>query len=238
MRDFEEKKSPANKGPSTDIYEEKLRILDRVTSFVAHELKNPFTTINNALYFLQKKIPDQADPIFQKYLHIIEHEINNANRFLSTLLSITRKSPLNPVPSQINEILKETIHQIPISQKVKVTLNLDPLIPISLIDPEQIQIAFSQVVRNAIQAMPEGGELTIQTSWVQKKIEITITDQGEGIDPNHLPHITEAFFTTKPRNIGLGLTITQRIIEAHRGQILFESVLGQGTKCTIVLPHS
>ncbi|MEW5802263.1 MAG: ATP-binding protein [bacterium] len=219
-------------------YEEKLKILDRLTSYIAHELKNPFTTINNALYFLQKKIPDQADPVFKKYIQIIENEITASNKFLSTLLSITRKTVLNPTPLQINEILEKTVHQVPISQKIKVNLQLDSLLPISLVDQEQIQTAFSHVIRNAIQAMPEGGELTIRTAHTQKVIEIRIIDQGTGIDPNHLPHIFDAFFTTKARNIGLGLTIAQRIIETHGGQILFESTPGKGTKCTILLPGS
>lgn len=223
---------------SSLTYQDKLKILDRLTSFISHELKNPFTTINNALYFLQKKISEhQTDPVFQKYIQIIENEINSSNRFLSTLLSITRKIPLNQVPLQVNEILTETVRQIPISQKIKPVFELDPLIPISLIDPEQIQAAFSQIIRNAIQAMPEGGGLTIRTAYAQKVIEVHIIDQGEGINPNHLPHIFEAFFTTKTRNIGLGLTITQRIIEAHGGQILIDSTPGQGTKCTILLPH-
>lgn len=188
--------------------------------------------------FLQKKIPDQADPIFQKYIQIIENEISGSNKFLSNLQSITRKTPLNPVPLQINELLKETIRQIPLSQKIKAVFHLDPLIPISLIDPEQIQTAFSQVIRNAIQAMPEGGELTIQTAYAQKVAEIHIIDQGAGIKPDHLAHIFEAFFTTKARNVGLGLTIAQKIIESHGGQIFFESTPGQGTKCTILLPQS
>ncbi|MEW6382296.1 MAG: ATP-binding protein [bacterium] len=229
---------PAEKEQPPLVYEEKLKILDRLTSFIAHELKNPFTTINNALYFLQKKIPDQADPVFPKYIHIVENEIASSNRFLSTLLSVTRKIQTNPVPSQVNEILTETVHHIPISQKIKVNFQLDPLIPVSMIDPEQMQIAFSQVIRNSIQAMPEGGELTIQTAYAKKTLEVRIIDQGTGIDPKYLPHITEAFFTTKTRNIGLGLTIAQRIIEAHNGHILFDSMPGQGTRCTMVLPHS
>jgi signal transduction histidine kinase len=223
---------------STLTYQNKLKVLDRLTSFISHELKNPFTTINNALYFLQKKISEQqVDPVFQKYTQIIEMEINSSNKFLSTLLSITRKTPLNQVPLQVNEILTETVRQIPISQKIKVVFELDPLIPISLIDPEQIQTAFSQVIRNAIQAMPEGGELTLKTAYAQRVVEIHIIDQGEGIKPEHLPHIFEAFFTTKARNVGLGLTIAQKLIEANGGQILFDSTPGQGTKCTILLPH-
>jgi signal transduction histidine kinase len=234
----EVKPSPAEDLPSV-TYQEKLKILDRLTSFISHELKNPFTTINNALYFLQKKISDQqVDPIFQKYIQIIEMEINSSNKFLSTLLSITRKTPVNSVPLQVNEILTETVHQIPISQKIKVIFELDPLIPICVIDPEQIQTAFSQVIRNAIQAMPEGGELTVRTSYAQKVVEIDIIDQGEGIKPDQLPHIFEAFFTTKARNAGLGLTIAQKLVEANGGQILFDSTPGRGTKCTIMLPHS
>ncbi len=224
---------------SSLTYQDKLKILDRLTSFISHELKNPFTTINNALYFLQKKISDHhVDPIFQKYIQIIEMEINSSNKFLSNLLSVTRKTPINPVPLQINEILTETVRQFPISQKIKVIFELDPLIPISLVDPEQIQSAFSQIIRNSIQAMPEGGELTIRTAYAQKVVEIHIIDQGEGIKPDHLPHIFEAFFTTKARNIGLGLTIAQKIIEANGGQLLFDSTPGQGAKCTILLPHS
>jgi signal transduction histidine kinase len=224
---------------SSLTYQDKLKILDRLTSFISHELKNPFTTINNALYFLQKKISDQqVDPVFQKYIQIIEMEINSSNKFLSTLLSITRKTQINQVPLQVNEILTETVRQIPVSQKVKVIYELDPLIPISLIDPEQIQAAFSQIIRNSIQAMPEGGELTIRTAYAQRVVEIHIIDQGEGIKPDHLPHIFEAFFTTKIRNVGLGLTIAQNLIEANGGQILVDSTPGQGVKCTILLPHS
>ena len=219
-------------------FEEKLKFLERFTSFVSHELKNSFTTIHNALYFLKKKIPDNtADPIFQKYIPIIQNEIIHSNKFLSNLITLTKKKPVNLSISQINDILREVVNQIPLSKKITLIFQLDPGIPLNLIDTEPIQFAFLHVIRNAIQAMPEGGNLTIKTAYKNQMIEIQIIDQGVGIQKDYLPHIFDVFFTTKTRNVGLGLTFAKIIIEAHGGQIYFDSTPGLGTKCSILLPQ-
>ncbi|MGA1875022.1 MAG: two-component system sensor histidine kinase NtrB [bacterium] len=221
--------------PSLSL-EERLRILDRFSSFVAHELKNPFTTINNALYFLKRKIPALADPVFQKYILIIENELMNSNKFLSNLTSVTQKKPVALSPLQVNEILQGLISQIPLSKKITVDLRLDPNLPISLIDRERIQLALYQVIRNAIQAMPEGGNLILQTAHVYNMIEIQVTDQGTGIERDYLPFVFEPFFSTRPRQTGLGLTLAKAAVEAHEGKIYLDSRPGQGTTCIMHLP--
>lgn len=217
--------------------EEKLKVLEHFTSYISHELKNSFTTIHNALYFLKKKISENTDPIFQKYIHIIQNEMNNSNKFLSNLVTITQKKLINVSTSQVNDILQEAVHKVPLSKKINIIFQLDPCIPVSLIDPEQIQIVFLHIIRNAIQAMPEGGNITLQTAYKNKTIEIHIIDHGIGIEKDYLPQIFDVFFTTKTRNVGLGLTFSKIIIESHGGQIYFNSAPGQGTQCTIILPQ-
>lgn len=215
---------------------EKLTILDRISSYVAHELKNPFTTINNALYFLKKKISEQSDPIFQKYLSIIETEIILSNRFLSNLVCITQEPILNLSAVDLAELIQKVLEQLPISKKITIAFASDSILGPIFIDREQIEMAFLQIIRNALQAMPEGGELTIQLVDKQEGIEVLIVDQGGGIKESDLTQVFEPFFTTKPRRVGLGLTFAKKIIEAHQGHISFESVFGQGTKCILFLP--
>ena len=218
-------------------FEKKLKILERFTSFLSHELKNTFTTIHNALYFLNKKVTSTPDPVFQKYIPIIQNEIIHSNTFLSNLTAITQKKLINVSPCQINDILQEAVNQIPVSKKIDIIFHLDSNVPLNLIDREQIHFAFLHIIRNAIQAMPEGGKLIIQTFYKNNMITIIFIDQGKGIEKNHLPQIFDLFFTTKIRNVGLGLTFSKTIIESHGGQIFFDSMLGKGTKCTILLPQ-
>jgi len=217
--------------------EEKLKIIEHFTSYISHELKNSFTTIHNALYFLKKKISENTDPIYKKYLPVIQNEISNSNKFLSNLIMITQKKLINVSTSQVNDILQETVRKVPFSKKINIIFQLDPSIPISLLDPEQIQFVFLHIIRNAVQAMPEGGNITLQTAYKNKTIEIHIIDQGVGIEKDYSDQIFDVFFTTKTRNMGLGLTFSKTIIESHGGQIYLESTSGQGTQCTIILPQ-
>ncbi len=216
---------------------EKLMILDRLSSYISHELKNPLTTINNALYFLKKKSPEDSNHYLSKYITLIENEFNTIDKFLSRLISLAgEKGFLHLALHQINELLQETIHQFPVSHKVKISFQLDPQVPLILIDSEQFQFAVKHLIRNSTQAMPHGGNLIMRTIYADKMVEIQIVDEGEGINKDMLLKIFEPFFTTKSRHIGLGLTFAKIIIQAHSGKIELESVEGQWTKCRIFLP--
>ena len=128
------------------------------------------------------------------------------------------------------------MNQIPLSKKITFHFQPDSNIPLNLFDIELIKFAFLHIIRNAMQAMPDGGNLIVRTIYGNSMIIIDIIDQGIGIEKEYLPHIFDVFFSTKTRNTGLGLTFAKIIIESHGGEISFESTPHQGTKCTIFFP--
>jgi len=123
-------------------------------------------------------------------------------------------------------------------RQAKVTLktDLDSNVPHTLLDAEQIQRALHNFFKNAIEAMPQGGEFSIQTRLESDQMVLRIFDTGHSIPPTDLPHIFDPFFTTKKGGTGLGLPLAQEIIKQHQGTIYCESVPGKGTQFTIILP--
>ena len=113
----------------------------------------------------------------------------------------------------------------------ELTENLRPV----MVDPDQIRVILNNLVSNAVQAMPEGGVLTVRTRPLPEGLEVTVEDAGSGIGPDHLERIFEPLFTTKSKGIGLGLSLAKRLAEANGGSIRVESALGQGSRFTVEL---
>ncbi len=214
-----------------------------IAAGIAHEIKNPLSTIKLIIQHLQDKFigPEaRKDPKYQEFYQIILEQIQQLDSLVMAFLDYTRPIKLHPVLCSLHELLDNAlalvmsgVTSVGIEIKKEYVENLPPL----LADPEMLRRAFVNLLLNAIQAMPEGGILTIKTEFIQKTrhIRITITDTGTGIEEVHMDKLFNPFFTTKAHGIGLGLAIVQRAIQAHNGRISVTSQVRKGTSFCIEL---
>jgi two-component system NtrC family sensor kinase len=190
--------------------------------------------IKNAVYYVKSKLPE--DPKLQKHIAIMEKEIANSNKIISDLLGFSRIRPPAINPQGINKVVEDTLEVVEIPKNVKLVKKLEADLPNAMADPDQIRQVFVNLSLNAIQAMSEGGQLNIATRRNDGFIEVEFTDTGCGIVEENLEKLFDPFFTTRARGIGLGLAVTQGIIERHNGNIEVKSEVEKGTTFVVKLP--
>ena len=203
---------------------------------MGHELRNPLGAIKNAAYFLNMAL-EEPEPEVKETLDILEKEVATSERIISSLLDFARpKSPIRH-KVDINEVIQEALYHITVPENVKVVTQLDESLPTILADPDQLGQAFTNVIVNGIQAMPEGGQLVVKSSVTSPKwVAISFADAGVGIPKQNLKKLFEPLFTTKAKGIGLGLAVTKTLVEGHGGTIEVESEVGKGSTFTVRLP--
>jgi two-component system sensor histidine kinase AtoS len=212
---------------------ERLTALGEMSAGIAHELRNPMAVISGYLNLLSKK----ADPISRETIRSIAKEIDGMNHIIGDLLTFARPASLNRVKVHIKEMLEgclaSALQASGTGTRVETVVNIDDIVVI--VDEVLMRQAFTNLLQNAVEAMPEGGTLSILG---EKNIElkITIQDTGAGIPDENLKKIFLPFFTTKDRGVGLGLALVHKIILSHGGRIEAKSVEGKGTTFMVVLP--
>jgi signal transduction histidine kinase len=214
------------------IEAEKMAASGSLASEIAHDLRSPLQSIRNAAYMM-KKDPEK----FDVGLEIIEKSIVRSLEMLETLRSSTRKAEPKLRRTDLNTIIRESVEELPKPANITVQMELDTELE-AWIDGPQIRRVFDNILLNAVEAMPEGGTITITKHRDDSKFIIQISDTGVGIPEEVLPNLFERkFYTTKPHGLGLGLSYCKRTIESHGGSIMVDSVLGKGTVFTIELPR-
>lgn len=209
---------------------------------IAHEIGNPLNALSIHLALLQKEIkslPEDKKENFQKTLDVLKFETGRLDRIVRNFLKAARKPPLRFRSENLNSILKSAIDFMePELQenKVKVQFKAAESLPAFLMDRERLHQAFINLIKNAMEAMPDGGTLRIQTAQKEKAALIVFKDEGEGISEENLPHIFEAYYTTKAEGSGLGLMSVWKTVSEHGGRIEVSSKAGQGTTFTLLLP--
>jgi len=217
---------------------EKLAAIGGLAAGVAHEIRNPLSSIKGIASYYKSKFEDGSED--KEMAVVMIEEVDRLSRVISELLEFARPTKLNRKLSDINEILKHStrlVEQEAAAKKIDIQLNLtsDPVK--ADVDPDRLTQCFLNLFLNALQAMESGGRLTVSSSTgVNGNIAIDIKDNGSGISAEDLSKIFDPYFTTKPKGTGLGLAIAHKIIEAHRGQIKVRSTIGQGTVFSIILP--
>jgi two-component system NtrC family sensor kinase len=220
---------------------EKLAAIGQIGAGITHEIKNPLTGIIGFAQFSQRKLQEPA--VVKKNLLIIEKEAKRCKEILENLLKFSRKEKTVFEPTDLNEIVLETIklidHQMGINN-VRVKVKLESGIPRIMGNANQLQQVFMNMLINAQQAMEGGGEIVVTTTLVEDKAVISFRDTGKGIAQEELNRIFEPFYTTKGKGkgTGLGLTVSYGIIQQHKGRITVESEAGKGTNFCIALPAS
>jgi signal transduction histidine kinase len=223
---------------NNDDKKEKPDLLKQMSSVVSHEIRNPLAIISNSLYFVKTKLGANGaalDPKIAKHLGIIEGEVKHTNAVIEEMLSFTRERELKRAPASANAAIKDLAGACPVPAAVKLTLEADPADPCVNADMEAIAYALRCVLDNSLQAMPEGGAVTVAVSHNETQALFTITDGGPGLPGGDGEKVFEPFFTTKPRGIGLGLTITRKLLEQQGGTARAENIPG-GVRVTLALP--
>ncbi|MCK4261624.1 GAF domain-containing protein [bacterium] len=217
------------------IKKEKLAALGQMAARVAHEIRNPLTSIRGFSQRLFRKMEGREG---QRYAEIIIGEVDRLNRVISDILDFAR--PLQPElkMTDMNELMREVLDLVEIegshiTLKKKFSTNL----PMAMVDRQHIKQALLNLIHNGIEAMAEGGNLLIGTESANGAVLVRITDSGPGIAKEVRGRIFEPFFTTKARGTGLGLALANKIIESHNGKIEVESKQGRGATFTILLPE-
>ena len=222
------------------IQSEKMAAIGQLAAGIAHELRNPLAIVMNALYDLAQ-ILDTRNPEVAEDLRIAEEEIDRAQSIIKNLLEFSRESGAELEPLDVNELVARTLQ---LMQKylqdngVRVTTSLGP-IPSCLANVNAMRQILLNLVTNAVQAMPAGGELTLTTAAASPNaIRLEVRDTGVGIPSEHLQDIFNPFFTTKApgQGTGLGLSVVHSILRRYHGQIRVTSEVGVGTTFTIDLP--
>ena len=216
---------------------ERLKAVGTLAAGMAHEIKNPLTSIKTFTEYLPIK---HNDPVFlEKFHKIVSGEVNKINDIVQQLLDFSKPKILKLEQSSIHEIIDQTLSFLNndiIKHSIEVRKNYDVSLSPLNIDHSQMQQVFLNLFLNAIDAIGKGGKLTITTKSNSFDVEITISDTGKGIPKKDLEHIFDPFYTTKETGTGLGMSIVYGIIKEHTGSITVRSEENTGTEVTIRLP--
>ncbi|MDP3779367.1 MAG: ATP-binding protein [bacterium] len=217
--------------------EEKLATIGKLAGIMGHEIRNPLGVIKNAIYFLNLKFKDSMeDEKVKKYMDILQTEISSAEKIISDVLEFARTKPPSLNRVEINGVIQEYLIKANLPKTVKVKTDLGENLPKLHIDRAQIEQVFSNIITNAVEAMPNGGELRVKTSQTDSFVSIAFQDTGVGIPKENISRLFEPLFTTKSKGLGLGLAACRNIITAHQGTIEFGGKEGQGAIFIIKLP--
>ncbi len=217
------------------IRQEKLAFLGQLAGGVAHELRNPLGVITNAVYFLNLVLTD-TDETTQEYLDLIANRVEEAEKIVSALLSLSHNRVADRAEVAASQLLDEVLTRHPAPEAVVVTINLPPDLPPLFIDGQQIGQVLTNLVTNAYQAMPNGGKLILSAQAEGEGANLVVSDSGHGMSPETMGKIFEPLFTTKAKGIGLGLAVSKKLVELNGGKIKVESTEGQGSTFIITLP--
>jgi two-component system NtrC family sensor kinase len=227
------------------IHAEKMSALGRLAASLTHEINNPLQALRSGLTLIQAEVTEGTDPAeVVRDLQLIDQEVKRISDLMLRLREFSRPVRLETHPIDLHALL-ETILNLTGKQmqrhQVRVKIERDPSLPVMMASPDQLTQVFMNLVLNAIDAMPDGGLLTISTVVDRAHADfpvvcIAVTDTGVGIPPEVLPRVFEPFYTSKKDGTGLGLAISFEIVKSLGGEITVASQPGAGATFTVVLP--
>src|SRR3990170_2602050 len=222
---------------------EKLALVGKMSSAVAHELRNPLVPIGGFANLIYKRLNEESP--LKKYAGIIVREIDRLEKLLHNILYFTKDTKPEFKPYNLNEILNELLFFYKGTfeeHNISLNISLSPDLPIVSLDHSLIKQALINLIINAVKAMDSGGLLIVESMTRKENdavyVVVEVNDSGAGIPEDIMNNIFDPFYTTKIHGLGLGLSLTRRIVESHGGDIKVESAEGIGTTFTISLPAS
>ena len=238
--------------PDRANVEQQLEFLGRLAGGLAHEIKNPLSTMAINLTLLeeeweragQERNPGAPEPTAReqrslKRLRTLQREVARLEHILEEFLGYARRTAVNKRPEDLSRIVRELLEFVePEDERAGIRHHVDlPVgLPLVLVDEPQIKQAFLNLLVNARHAMPDGGELVVQACRVGTRVEVTLTDTGVGMTEEKLARCFDVYWSDKKGGTGLGLSTAKRIIEEHGGLIRVISEPGRGTSFSVELP--
>jgi two-component system, sporulation sensor kinase E len=223
------------------IESERMNAFTMLAAGVAHELGNPLNSLTIHLQLLErrlKKMGAKGEPL-REHLDVASGEIKRLDSIITQFLAAIRPTKPQLSRGNLRELIVECVKVLqPEIERAKVRVRLDVRadLPEMPLDAAQMKQAFHNLVRNACQAMPQGGELTIRGTFTDYEVRLDFEDTGKGINPAQMGKLFQPFATTRAGGTGLGLLIVRRILREHGGEIDIESREGKGTRITLWMP--
>jgi signal transduction histidine kinase len=215
----------------------KLEVLNEISAGIAHEIRNPLSSIKGAAKLLSDHLKERSNSQYMKYFTIITDEIERLNTILTNFQFFTKPIKIEKELVSINEIIQKTVKLAEIDLlNIKIQLDLSDNMKMIQADAVSMKQVFLNLIKNAADACDSDGKLIIKTEYNPPWVKISFSDNGIGIPSESINHIFEPFFTTKTKGMGMGLTISQRIIQSHGGRIEVNNILPKGTQFSILLP--
>ena len=219
---------------------ERLAAIGSLAAAVAHELRNPLGGIKNTAYYINSKLVDsdlaKENPKILQYLEMMNEEITSSNQIITDLMDFSRVNPPDTSPTDLEALVENAMSRMEVKDNVRVIKNFTSNLPEVPVDKDQVRRAITNLIRNADDAMEDGGDLTISVSESNGFVEVQIADTGPGIAEDKLDKVFDPLFTTKAKGIGMGLPIVGEVVHKHNGTIGVTSNPGEGTIFTIKLP--
>ncbi len=216
---------------------ERLAALGKMAAGVAHELRNPLSSIKGLAVLLQSHLSAAGKDA--ETAEMLVKEVERLNRSIGELLDYAKPGQLKREPTAIAEVISKTVSLIQVDAKsygISITLALADNLPPVHVDPDKLNQVLLNLLLNALQAMPDGGELSVRTALEGPMLVIAITDSGVGIAPENLQRVFDPYFTTKSDGTGLGLAMSAKIVEEHGGTITISSIPDRHTEVRVLLP--
>ena len=201
------------------VRKERLAVLGQLAGGVAHQIRNPLAAILNATYVLKRHVSPGQHSNVEDAIRIIHDEVRHANMIITGLLDYARVRTPDRHPASVVELVDRVLVSGSVPEGIEVERHIEADVPLLRIDADQIHGAIFNLVRNAIEAMPEGGKLTVAVHTDADQVVVVVSDNGPGISAQVRSHLFEPLHSTKPMGIGLGLVTARTFIEAHGGRI-------------------
>lgn len=231
----EERTSELKKSQKQLLKAQRFAVMGELAGMVGHDLRNPLTSIAGASYYLRRRLSSRKDGKVIEMIQLIEKNIAYSNKIINDLLDYSKEMKLDLTESSPKSIVKEALSLVQIPKKIKV-VDLTRNKPRIWVDSGKMKRSFVNIIKNAVEAMPRGGTLTIGSRTQNGDFKILFSDTGIGISERTLRKLGTPLFTTKAKGMGFGLPISKRIIEAHEGSISVKSTLGKGSTFTVTVP--
>jgi signal transduction histidine kinase len=213
---------------------ERLAAIGELAGMIGHDLRNPLTSIAGAEYYLTKH-GRGLNAKSMEMLQIISESIDNSNKIINDLLEYSREIRLELVESNPKTIISKALSSMNVPGNVTI-VNETTEGPKFMVDSEKMLRVFTNLIRNALDAMPNGGTVTIRSKKDGSRVVFTLVDNGEGMSRETLKKLWTPLFTTKAKGMGFGLSICKRLVEGHGGIISVDSKIGKGSMFTVTLP--
>ncbi|MEM2249616.1 MAG: ATP-binding protein, partial [Candidatus Bathyarchaeia archaeon] len=214
---------------------QRLAVIGELAGMVGHDLRNPLTSIAGATYYLKRRLNQTIDGKVMEMLNLIEKNIGYSNKIINDLLDYSREIKLDITEASPKALVEEALASVKIPSNIHV-VKVVRSSPKIRADFEKVKRVLVNLIKNAVDAMPKGGTLTIGCRRRGAKVEFVVADTGVGMSEETMKKLWTPLFTTKAKGMGFGLSICKRFVEAHGGTIKVESALGKGSTFTVTLP--